>query len=30
MTPSQFQDYMKKDLARWTNLARERKINLDA
>jgi tripartite-type tricarboxylate transporter receptor subunit TctC len=30
MTPAQFLDYMKKDLARWTNLARERKINLDA
>ena len=30
MTPTQFLDYMKKDLARWTDLARERKINLDA
>ncbi|PUE49369.1 receptor [Limnohabitans sp. 2KL-1] len=30
MTPAQFLDYMKKDLARWTDLARERKINLDA
>lgn len=29
MTPAQFGDYMKKDLARWTNLARERNINLD-
>ena len=30
MSPSQFLDYMKKDLTRWSNLARERKINLDA
>ena len=30
MTPNQFLDYMKRDLARWTDLARERKINLDA
>jgi tripartite-type tricarboxylate transporter receptor subunit TctC len=30
MTPAQFLDHMKKDLARWTDLARERKINLDA
>jgi tripartite-type tricarboxylate transporter receptor subunit TctC len=30
MTPPQFLDYMKKDLARWTTLARDRKINLDA
>jgi tripartite-type tricarboxylate transporter receptor subunit TctC len=30
MTPNQFLDYMKRDLARWTELARERKINLDA
>jgi tripartite-type tricarboxylate transporter receptor subunit TctC len=29
MTPAQFSDYMKKDLARWTTLARERNINLD-
>ena len=29
MTPAQFGEYMKKDLARWTNLARERNINLD-
>lgn len=29
MTPAQFGDYMKKDLARWTALARERNINLD-
>jgi tripartite-type tricarboxylate transporter receptor subunit TctC len=29
MSPAQFGDYMKKDLARWTDLARERKINLD-
>ena len=29
MTPSQFGDYMKQDLARWTTLARERNINLD-
>lgn len=29
MSPAQFGDYMKKDLARWTELARERKINLD-
>lgn len=29
MSPSQFGDYMKKDLSRWTELARERKINLD-
>jgi tripartite-type tricarboxylate transporter receptor subunit TctC len=30
MTPTQFSDYMKKDLARWTELARRRQINLDA
>jgi tripartite-type tricarboxylate transporter receptor subunit TctC len=30
MTPNQFLEYMKRDLARWTELARERKINLDA
>ena len=30
MTASQFGDYMKKDLARWTELARKRHINLDA
>lgn len=30
MTPNQFLEYMKRDLARWTDLARERKINLDA
>jgi tripartite-type tricarboxylate transporter receptor subunit TctC len=29
MSPTQFGDYMKKDLARWTALARERNINLD-
>lgn len=29
MSPSQFGDYMKNDLARWTELARARKINLD-
>jgi tripartite-type tricarboxylate transporter receptor subunit TctC len=29
MTPAQFGEYMKRDLARWTNLARERNINLD-
>jgi tripartite-type tricarboxylate transporter receptor subunit TctC len=29
MTPAQFGDYMKKDLARWTKLARDRNINLD-
>jgi tripartite-type tricarboxylate transporter receptor subunit TctC len=29
MTPAQFSEYMKKDLARWTTLARERNINLD-
>jgi tripartite-type tricarboxylate transporter receptor subunit TctC len=29
MSPAQFGDYMKKDLARWTALARERNINLD-
>jgi hypothetical protein len=29
MTPAQFGEYMKKDLARWTTLARERNINLD-
>jgi tripartite-type tricarboxylate transporter receptor subunit TctC len=29
MTPAQFGEYMKKDLARWTNLARDRNINLD-
>jgi tripartite-type tricarboxylate transporter receptor subunit TctC len=30
MTPAQFGEYMKKDLARWTQLARERNINLDS
>ena len=30
MTATQFGDYMKKDLARWTELARKRNINLDA
>jgi tripartite-type tricarboxylate transporter receptor subunit TctC len=30
MSPSQFADYIKKDLARWTQLARARNINLDA
>jgi tripartite-type tricarboxylate transporter receptor subunit TctC len=30
MSPSQFSDYLKKDLARWTDLARKRNINLDA
>lgn len=30
MTSAQFAEYIKKDLARWTELARERKINLDA
>jgi tripartite-type tricarboxylate transporter receptor subunit TctC len=30
MTPAQFGDYMKNDLARWTTLARERNINLDS
>jgi tripartite-type tricarboxylate transporter receptor subunit TctC len=30
MSPSQFGDYLKKDLARWTELARQRNINLDA
>jgi tripartite-type tricarboxylate transporter receptor subunit TctC len=29
MTPAQFGDYMKQDLARWSTLARERNINLD-
>ena len=29
MTPAQFGDYIKKDVARWTTLARERGINLD-
>lgn len=29
MNPAQFADYMKKDLTRWTDLARERQINLD-
>jgi tripartite-type tricarboxylate transporter receptor subunit TctC len=29
MTPAQFGDYMKKDLARWTKLAHDRNINLD-
>jgi tripartite-type tricarboxylate transporter receptor subunit TctC len=29
MSATQFGDYMKKDLARWTTLARERNINLD-
>ena len=29
MTAAQFGEYMKKDLARWTTLARERNINLD-
>jgi tripartite-type tricarboxylate transporter receptor subunit TctC len=30
MTPNQFLEHMKRELARWTDLARERKINLDA
>lgn len=30
MSASQFGDYMKKDLVRWTELARQRNINLDA
>jgi tripartite-type tricarboxylate transporter receptor subunit TctC len=30
MTSSQFGDYLKKDLARWSDLARKRNINLDA
>lgn len=30
MSPQQFADYMKKDLERWTRLARERNIQLDA
>jgi hypothetical protein len=30
MSPNQFGDYLKKDLARWTELARKRNINLDA
>jgi tripartite-type tricarboxylate transporter receptor subunit TctC len=30
MNPAQFADFMKKDLARWTDLAKERQINLDA
>ncbi len=30
MSPSQFGDYLKKDLARWNDLARKRNINLDA
>ena len=30
MNPTQFADFMKKDLARWTDLAKERQINLDA
>ena len=30
MSPIQFADYIKKDLARWTQLARVRNINLDA
>ena len=29
MTPAQFGEYMKQDLARWSTLARERNINLD-
>lgn len=29
MTPRQFGDYLRADLARWTQLARERKIELD-
>jgi tripartite-type tricarboxylate transporter receptor subunit TctC len=29
MSPQQFTDYMKKDLERWTRLAKERKIQLD-
>ena len=29
MTPEQFGDFMKADIARWTALARERKISLD-
>jgi len=30
MSTNQFADYLKKDLARWTELARKRNINLDA
>ncbi len=30
MNPTQFADYMKMDLARWTRLAKARNINLDA
>ncbi len=30
MTPTQFTDYMKKDLARWTQLAKARNINLES
>jgi tripartite-type tricarboxylate transporter receptor subunit TctC len=30
MSANQFADYLKKDLARWTELARKRNINLDA
>lgn len=30
MSPTQFADYMKKDLARWTELARVRNINLES
>jgi tripartite-type tricarboxylate transporter receptor subunit TctC len=30
MSPAQFADYMRTDLARWTKLARARNINLDA
>jgi tripartite-type tricarboxylate transporter receptor subunit TctC len=30
MSPAQFSDYMRADLARWTELARERKIQVDA
>jgi tripartite-type tricarboxylate transporter receptor subunit TctC len=29
MTPEQFGEFMKADIARWTALARERKISLD-
>jgi tripartite-type tricarboxylate transporter receptor subunit TctC len=30
MSPTQFTDYMKKDLARWTQLAKARNINLES
>jgi tripartite-type tricarboxylate transporter receptor subunit TctC len=30
MSPSQFTDFMKKDLARWTQLAKARNINLES